>query len=201
MMPWALLVTISLLSACSTLRPAVALHQVMTGPGPVGGQRVEQAGVSFVPPAGRNWVFLVRSTYQATLGAMGTSAGETFVTAAAIYQLPAPLSPTQFLAHVKAGRADEPQTGRFETIRNVEEIDTDRAEVCVKHRTATRDYGASRDGDFSIVDYIGMNCIHPTSPQVGVFVEFSRKAPTADGPDFDAEGLSLLRSVTFSPFH
>lgn len=140
------------------------------------------------------------STYEVLLGAQGSSANETYVTAEITYPLPSLLSPEQFLAHVKAERAAEPQTGRFETVNNTEEIYTDRSEVCVKHRATSKDYGARRGGDFTIVDYLGMNCIHPASPRVGVFVELSRKAPTAADASFDAEGVRLLESVTFGKF-
>jgi hypothetical protein len=165
----------------------------------VASQRVEQPGVSFTPPAGKTWSLLMRSTYQVALGAQGSS-NETYVTSVNVYQLPAGLSPEQFLAHVKAGRAAEPQTGRFEILSNNEQPYTDRPEVCVKHRTTSKDYGARRGGDFTVVDYLGMNCIHPTSPRVGVFIELSRKAPTAADASFDADGMSLLRSVAFAQF-
>jgi hypothetical protein len=166
----------------------------------VAGQRIDQPGVSFTPSPERTWLYLVRSTYQALLRAEGSSTNETYVTAVNIYQLPSVLSPEQFLAHVKAERAAEPQTGRFETVSNNEQIYTQRPEVCVKHRTTSKDYGAKRGGDFSVVDYLGMNCIHPNSERVGVFVEFSRKAPAGADESFDDEGIRLMRSVTFSAF-
>ena len=180
------------LNACSTLSP-------IGQPGTTAGQRVDQPGVSFTPPDGKTWSVLMRSTYQVVLGAQG-SGNETYVTSVNVYQLPGGLSPEQFLAHVKTGRAAEPQTGRFELISNNEQPYTDRPEVCVKHRAISKDYGARRGGDFTLVDYLGMNCIHPSSPQVGVFVELSRKAATPADASFDADGIRLLRSVAFAQF-
>jgi len=179
------------LNACSTLPPSGQ-------PGTVG-QRVDQPGVSFTPPDGKAWSVLMRSTYQVVLGAQGSS-NETYVTSVNVYQLPGGLSPEQFLAHVKTGRAAEPQTGRFELISNNEQPYTDRPEVCVKHRSTSKDHGARRGGDFTLVDYLGMNCIHPSSPQVGVFVELSRKAATPADARFDDDGIRLLRSVAFAQF-
>ena len=123
------------------------------------------------------------------------------MTAVSTYQLPSDLSPEEFLAWVKAQRAAEPQTLRFEIIRNDEQLYAERPEVCVKHRTTFKDYGTKRGGEFPLVDQFGMNCIHPTSQQVGVFVEFSRKAPTAADASFDADAVRLLRSVAFVAFN
>jgi hypothetical protein len=175
----------------------------MTGTAPTAtaaGDRVDQPGVSLSPPSGRIWYFLGRSTEQATLAARGSSNDETYVTAVSTYHLPSELSPEEFLAWVKAQRAAEPQTVRYELIRNDEQLYAERPEVCVKYRTTSKDYGAKRGGEFPLFDTLGMHCIHPTSQRVGVLVEFSRKAPTAADPSFDADGSRLLRSVAFTPF-
>ncbi len=189
MKQWVFLFALFCFNACVTL-PQIA-----------GGQRVAQPGVSFIPPAGKPWSVLMQSTYQIALGARGSSENETFVTNVSIYQLPSTLSPQQFLAHVRAGRAAEPQTGRFEVISNEEQLYADRPETCVKHRASSKDYGAGRGADFTVIDYLGMNCIHPKAPRVGILVELSRKSPpSVAGPSFEALGMSLLRSVEFTQF-
>ena len=134
-------------------------------------------------------------------GARGPSKDETFVTHANVYQLPSGLSREQFLEHVRKGRADEPRTGRFEVVGNDEHLSERRQEVCVEHRAASRDHGATRGYSFTIVDYLGMNCIHPPDSSIGVLVELSRKAPPSlPDPAFDATGAELLHSVEFVKF-
>jgi hypothetical protein len=200
----AILVAVVWLNACSALlRPGAELHGVMTGTAPtatVAGERVDQPGVSFSPPSGRSWYFLGRSTELATLAARGSSNDETYVAAVRRYQLPSELSPEAFLTWVKAQRAAEPQAVRYELIHNDEQLYAERPEVCVKYRSTSKDYGAKRGGEFPFFDTLGMHCIHPTSKRVGVFVEFSRKAPTPADDSFNAEGLRLLQSVAFMPF-
>jgi hypothetical protein len=117
------------------------------------------------------------------------------------FQIPAFSSPQQFLAHVKSGRAAEPQTGRFEVVRNDEQLYTERAETCVKHEAESKDFGAKRGSDYSLIQYVGMNCIHPKNPTIGIFVEFSRKAPPGtEYLEFRTRGSELLKSVEFSAY-
>jgi hypothetical protein len=118
-----------------------------------------------------------------------------------INQVPAGLSREQFLEYVKKGRAAEPQTGRFETLKNDEHLSDQRQEVCVEHRMTSKDYGVTRGGSFATIEYLGMNCIHPDDASIGVFVELSRKAPpSVTDPAFEAAGAGLLRSVEFKRF-
>lgn len=166
-----------------------------------GGQKVTQAGVSFVAPANKSWSVLVQSTYQFTLGANGDNPNETLIANVSTYQIPTFSSPQDFLTYVKSGRAGEPKTGRFEVVKNDEQLYAERAETCVKHETESKDYGAKRDGDYTIIQYFGMNCIHPKNPTVGIFVEFSRKAPPSiEYPQFKPLGSQLLKSVEFSAY-
>lgn len=180
------------MSACT----AVAL-----GPQVHGAQRVIQDGYSFVTPANKSWTVLVRSTYQVTLGARGENANETLIVSASTYQIPAFAGPQDFLAYVKSGRANEPKTGQFEILRNNEELYTDRSEICVRHETESKDFGAKRGGDYTVIQYVGMNCIHPKNSAVGIFVELSRKAlPGVEHPMFKTIGSQVLKSVEFSAY-
>lgn len=183
------LLSLFLLSACVSL------------PQYPGGQRVAVPGVSFVPPAGKQWSMMVGSTYQNVLAAKGMNSNETFIVATQIVQISSVGSKEEFLKRVKEQRAAEPQTGRFETIKNREFLDEERAETCVRHIAASKDYGAKRGADFTIYEAYGMNCIHPSNPGVGVFVELSRKAPPdVASEEFESLGNGLLRSVEFTPF-
>lgn len=176
---------------------------VTTAPRPLvpGGQKVTQTGVSFVAPPEKNWSMFMQSTYQVTLGAKGDNPDETFIVSLSTYQIPSFPSPQDFLAYVRSGRAAEPKTGRFEAIKNDEQLYTGRTETCVKHEAESKDNGAKRGVDFTIIDYIGMNCIHPTNPTVGIFIEISRKAPPGiEFSQFKDMGSQLLKSVEFSSY-
>ncbi|MFT6791160.1 MAG: hypothetical protein ACJA04_000360 [Cellvibrionaceae bacterium] len=106
-----------------------------------------------------------------------------------------------FTLTIKKGRSSEPKTGRFEKIKNREEIFNARPEMCVMHQS--KDFGAKakRGGEFSILETYGMHCIHPTNQQVGVLVELSRKAPpNTTFSEFESMGATLLNSVVFREF-
>jgi hypothetical protein len=141
------------------------------------------------------------SDYQTVLAAGGRNSDETFIVATQIFQISNARSKEGFLKRVKEQRAAEPQTGRFETIKNREFLDHERTETCVRHIAASKDYGAKRGTDFTIYETYGMNCIHPNNPDIGVFVELSRKAPPAlSSEEFESLGNGLLRSVEFTQF-
>jgi hypothetical protein len=143
-------------------------------------------------------------TYEASFGRFGESELETFVVLESVYNLPNPsFSKEEFLIFVKENRSNEPKTGRFEEIRNYEQIYESRPEICIMHNEASRDYGseAKRGGEFSIYETYGMNCIHPEKPAVGVLIELSRKAPPGlASPEFEEMGATLLKSVKFGKF-
>jgi len=179
----------SLLTACASL------------PQHPGGQRFIQPGVSFTPPADSQWSVAMLSTYQTMLATNGKIANESFIVATQLFQIPPFSSKDEFLKFVQKGRSSEPQTGRFETIKNQETLYEQREEICVKHKAASKDCGAKRGGEYSIYETYGMNCIHPKNTKVGVFIELSRKAPAGtSNDDFDRFGENLLKSVQFSDF-
>lgn len=190
----ALITACALLAACSTA-PDVDMVP--------GGARVDLSGVSYVLPGDQPWAVLMRQTYQSAFGAMGQPRNETLIVSSAIYNIQPPATPADFLQAVQAGRSNEPDTGRFEIIRNTEQLVTDRPETCVQYRSASRDFGvdARRGGQYTVLETIGMHCVHPNKPNIGVQVELSRKAPPGtSNPAFDAEGLALRQSVTFRDF-
>jgi hypothetical protein len=184
-----MVVLLSLISGCANL------------PQHPGGQIFVQPGVSFTPPAGSQWSILSLSTYQTALITKGKNDNESYIVATQLFQIPPFESNDAFLNYVQKGRASEPQTGRFETIKNEEALYKQREETCVKHRASSKDYGAKRGGEYAIYETYGMNCIHPKNSQVGVFIELSRKAPAGIANDeFDRLGENLLKSVQFTDF-
>lgn len=168
-----------------------------------GGQRVDQPGVSFVLPEGHKWIAIMRSTYQCAFGALGTPKNDTLIVGCNVYGIQSTSSKEDFLKEVHEGRVREPSTGRFERIRNTEQLYDGRPETCVIYRSASKDFGAEakRGGEYSVLETIGMHCVHPSKPAVGIQVELSRKAPPDTSySNFDAEGLALLQSVRFGAF-
>lgn len=183
------LVLTSLVTACASL------------PQHHGGQRFVQPGVSFVPPAGSQWSLITLSTYQTVLATKGKIANESLIVIAQVFEIPPMSSKNDFLSYVKEGRANEPITGRFEAIKNQEILYEQREETCVKHQAATKDFGEKRGGEYTIFETFGMNCIHPKNEKIGVFIEFSRKAPPETiNEDFEQFGENLLKSVEFKDF-
>ena len=184
----------------------LAIASCVTAPGYQflrGGETVHQPGVSFVLPEGKPWIAMIRSTYQAAFGAGEMPENDTLIVAVLVYDAPPSASKQEFLEAVRRDRAAEPQTGRFEVIRNSEAISDERAETCIVHQSASKDFGAEakRGGEYSVLETFGMNCIHPLKPKVGVLIELSRKAPPGTTfPGFDAMAERLLGSVSFGEF-
>ncbi|KON48667.1 hypothetical protein AL013_01470 [Mariprofundus ferrooxydans] len=154
-------------------------------------------------PAGYQWGTIMRSTYQSAFGAIGTPKNDTMIVSSSVYNIQPPASKDAFLKAVHEGRSNEPKTGRFEVIRNSEQLYKERAETCVIYKSASKDFGAEakRGGQYSVLEVIGMHCISPQKPNIGIQVELSRKAPPGTTyPDFEADGLALLQSVKFGAF-
>jgi len=145
----------------------------------------------------------MRSTYQSAFGAIGMPKNDTVIASSSVYNIHPPASKEDFLKAVHEGRGREPDTGRFEEIRNTEQLYMDRPETCVIYRSASKDFGveAKRGGEYSVLEMIGMHCVHPNKPNVGIQIEFSRKAPPdTTYPDFEDVGLAILKSAKFTEF-
>lgn len=168
-----------------------------------GSQRVCQPGVSFVLPEGFKWGAIIRSTYQCAFGAFRTPKNETLIVGCTVYEIQPPSSKGNFLEVVREGRAREPSTGQFERMRNMEQLYAGRDETCVVYESAFKDSGvdAKRGGQYSVLETIGMHCVHPDNPNVGIQIELSLKAPPdTRHPNFNSLGIALLQSVTFDAF-
>ncbi len=167
----------------------------------VGGNRLSQPGVSFVPPTTKVWQILVFYTYQTTLAMYGDDPNESFIAQVSIFNIPSQGSDKTFLSLIQDKSAEEPKTGRFEMIEESLVPYEERKEECIKKRTSAKDYGAKRGGTYTIFETYGMYCVHPKKPSIGVFVELSRKAPFGRiNSEFETLGEQLLQSVVFSDF-
>ena len=154
-------------------------------------------------PTGQRWAAIMRSTYQSAFGALEMPKNDTLIVSSSVYNVQPYASKEDFLKLVHEGRASEPSTGRFEIVRNTEQLYEGRPETCVIYRSASKDFGAEakRGGQYSVLEMIGMHCVHPNKPNVGIQVELSRKAPPETTyPNFEAAGLALLQSVKFGAF-
>src|SRR5690606_1528744 len=87
-----------------------------------GGERVDQPGVSFLLPAGQKWGAIIRSTYQSAFGALGMPKNDTLIVSTSVYNVQPSASREDFLKVVHEGRTSEPNTGRFEVVRNIEQL-------------------------------------------------------------------------------
>lgn len=165
-----------------------------------GGARVDLTSVTYELPGDQPWGVIMRQADQAAFGALGRPRNETLIVSSATYNIQTPATRADFLQAVQAARSNTPDTGRFQVIRNTEQLVTDRTETCVQYRSASRDFGADGrpGGQYTVLETIGMHCVHPGKPGIGVQVELSRRAPPdLPNPDLDAQGQALLRSVTF----
>lgn len=188
------LTLILVISSCST----IPSYQFIRG-----GEIIKQPGISYVLPEDKPWAAIMRTTYQAAFGAGQMPINDTLIVASQIYNLPPNTNKENFLENIKKAHAAEPQTERFEDIKNNLAIFDERNETCIVHQSSSKDFGveARRGGEYTIYETYGMNCIHPLKPQIGVLIELSRKAPPETTfSDFDSMAQKLLRSVIFTEF-
>lgn len=163
-----------------------------------GGTRIVQPGVTLSLPTSRSWLARAMNKGGMAFGAKGDSPQETLVIAVARYPIPEFYNAVAFLGYVKAERAKDIDPHWFETIQNQERLYTERSEICVKHEAASKELIPKRGAAYTMLEYYGMNCIHPFNTSVGIFVEFSRKAPPGvDFPPFETIGKAFLQSVEF----
>ena len=102
----------------------------------------------------------MRSTYQSAFGALGMPKNDTVIVSSSVYNIKPAASKEEFLKAVHEGRTSEPGTGRFEAIRNVDQLYEARPETCVIYKSASKDFGveAKRGGQYSVLEMIGMHC-------------------------------------------
>ena len=166
-----------------------------------GGQRMQQHGVSFVPPTNKSWSILVQQSYKTTLAVKGDDDNESIIIAVSMFNIEKQKTKDSFLAFIKNERGKEPATGRYEVIDKSLSLYNERKETCVKYTSSSKDFGSKRSNKYTIYETFGMYCIHPNKPKIGVFIELSRKAPIGNkNTSFNSLGEELLKSVVFNEF-
>lgn len=158
-----------------------------------------QEGVSFVQPSSNPWQVVVQQPYKTTLATRGVDNSETLIAAIILFRLKEVYNGESFLSFIEQRRAEEPDTGRYGVLMSRLTPNNNRSEICVNHRSSSKDTQAIRNGQQTLFETYGMYCVHPHDNRIGVFIELSRKAPLdIDNPMFLDLGESLLKSVTFS---
>ena len=133
-------------------------------------------GVSSLPPQNGNWTLLTAAGYQMSLAKEGTKKNESLAVNVVIYQIPEFQSNEEFLSHIIQGRAAEPSIGRFEILKNEEDLSPLIGVTCVKYHSISKDKAAQIEGGGTaemLLENIGYHCIHPKNRTVGVNIEYS----------------------------
>ena len=165
------------------------------------GGSFSQAGLTYTTSEDFEWNVLTQHTYSTNLAAFGSDRNESYIISTTMFNIPPNQTGQQFLDFVKSERAKEPQTGRFENIRESISLYTARKEICTNFSSSSKDYGAKRSGEYTLYETYGMYCIHPYNKSIGVFIELSRKAPfSKNESQLNKHGEELLKSVEFSDF-
>ena len=187
-----LLTILLLLSSCMTKPNYETIN---------GGQRIQQAGSSFVPPTNKAWSIIAQQTYRTMLAMQGENKKETIIISSSMFNIEPHESKASFLSSIKKVRNSEPDTGRFEVIKQSLDIYSERTEICAKFSSSSKDFGAQRDNKYTIYETYGMYCIHPNKPNIGFHIELSRKAPFGnENKLFNSLGEQLIKSVEFIKF-
>ena len=164
-------------------------------------QALHQAGITFSPPSNYLWNIMRQYTYETVLAVKNEESQETLLTVISIFNLPKLKSADDLLSFIKSNEEKSPKTNRFETIEESLTPYNYKNAKCVKKNFSKKDYGAKRNGKYTIFEVYGMYCIHPYKEDIGVNIELSRKAPFPNKNElFIGWGEELLQSVTFEPF-
>ncbi len=162
-------------------------------------QRIAIAGASFIPSGDMVWIIEKHHTYQATL--FNRYQDETLAIALETFNLSNETDKENFLSFIKEQDKQSPKTGRFERLNQSFEPYNHQNAQCVKHIASSKDYGAKRDGEYTIFEVYGMYCIHPHNNDIGIFIQLSRKAPFSQKTELlNTWGQDLLDSVVFKPY-
>lgn len=156
---------ILLLASCVSMPPAVNPSTA-----------IPLSGLSVFPPVNGKWHKVQHSAYQLVLMSRGKEKDESIGVNISLFQLPQFDSDDEFLSYVKQGRSQEPNTGRFNILKNNESISALKEAKCVKYHSISEDHGAkkvSSNSSLMLLENIGYNCKHPLNQSVGVNIEYS----------------------------
>ena len=163
--------------------------------------RIAISGVSVLPPQERNWQTILASTYQLAL--QKRNANATYVAVVQVYKLPTVASAEEFKNTISQGRAAEPDTGRFKTLKNEEELSLEREGWCVKYHTIVEDRGSKTPSGTLVMvrEERGYHCQHSADKNVGVWFAYSlRQMPGQRDPDLEQKARAFLEQVQFTAF-
>ncbi|CAC9647754.1 hypothetical protein [bacterium endosymbiont of Bathymodiolus sp. 5 South] len=163
------------------------------------GQNIAIAGMSFIPSGDIVWDIVKQHTYQAIL--FNKNKDETLITVIETFNLSEEINKENFLSFIKDREKKAPKTGRYERITEFINSYNHKGATCVKHIASSKDYGAKRDGQYTIFEVYGVYCIHPNNNNIGLFIQLSRKAPFDQKNQlFKQLGQDLLDSIVFKSY-
>ena len=183
----------TLITACVNVAPVVNPNS-----------EISLYGVSSLPPQNGDWTLLTASGYQMSLAKEGSQINESLVANIYIYQIPVLASDDELLSHITEGRAAEPNIGRFEILKNEENLSMLQGATCVKYHSISKDKAAQIQGGGTakmLLENIGYHCEHPKNKEVAVNIEYSlRHFSNTDYSSFETNADKFFRNVQFTEF-
>lgn len=161
------------------------------------------SGVSVLPPQEPEWKIVFMTQSKLALAKRSQPDGESYVTMVWSYDLPHLDTEQDFLKMLSEGRAAEPQTGRYTSIKHEENLVRGRGAVCVHFHDVSEDNAAQigTERKFMVLESIGYHCQHPKNKHVGVRLEYShRHLPGNDDPAVATKANAVLDQVQFTDF-
>ncbi|HTP66766.1 MAG TPA: hypothetical protein VMJ66_15345 [Geobacteraceae bacterium] len=161
------------------------------------------SGVSVLPPQEQGWLIPQMSLYQLTFIKQGVKQDSTYVAQVVLFKLASFESEQSFLQYVSQGRAAGPDTGRFETLKNKEEIFRGREVICVKYGSVSVDKASKTQSAVRtmIMETTGYCCQHPKNKNIGVDFGYSyRHYPGDEDADFEKKAHEFLEQIRFTDF-
>jgi hypothetical protein len=163
---------------------------------------VSTLGFSIKPPPGKNWyeshqsdslLFLKlekNKTYSLT-----TKATELVLNKRFSHQ-------REFMDYVKEIKTLHQEKNRFENPSTIFTWVTSHSRYCVRYQQDYEDHGLKNlsKNDYVKVKNIGLVCMHPEKPEVGIDISYLEKSiASAHPPSYENEGEKFLHSLTFYP--
>ncbi len=200
------------LTACSNVQ---LFQQALLGNGPTANNNYffkngstinTSSGLSFVVPQKYQWYPMGVQTYQYLIAAR-VEKNVTLVAGSGGVSNAGPIDTGDKLLEAVQKRmsgVDDPKTYRFEKIKESQfaQITSQDQAVCVRYGSTSKDLGvdAKRGGDYSILEIVGLACLHPLRPVI-VDVQYTRKAPPdVKSEAFESEADEFLKSIKFREF-
>lgn len=164
--------------------------------------QVSTLGFSIIPPPGKNWyeshqnaslLFLKlckNRTYSLT-----TKATELVLNKGFVRQ-------RDFMRYVKEIKKLDTKRPRYTNVSSVFTWVNFGSPYCVRYQRDYEDHGLKnlRKNDYVKVKNIGLVCMHPDTPKVGIDISFLEKSiASAHPPSYEKEGEKFLNSLNF--FH